>query len=459
MDPLSRRRMLEFLGAAAGSAALPDAPARGQAFALPAPPARPYTPPKRPVTCVILGHGGRGSTYAGFARELPQEWKVIGVAEPIDYRREACVKAHAIPPENVFTTWEHVFERPRLADVAVITTQDAMHLGPALAALDRGYDLLLEKPIAQSWEECRQIYRRVQATGAIVAVGHVLRYAPYYVQLRHVIASGLIGDVVSVQHLEPIGDVHMSHSYVRGPWRSKAESTPMIVSKSCHDLDVLRWWIDRPCTRLSAFGGLAKFRASQAPPGAPAYCSDGCPAEATCHYQAARVYVRERLFSAHHVVTPDRSPDGILAALRRGPFGRCVYRCDNDAPDHMVTNLEFEGGVTAAFSIEGCVSYQGRRSRVLGTKGDIVGDERAMEVTLFEGGRAGWDVTQAADDLGGHGGGDVRLVRDLVQAVSQRRQDLIPTTLQASMESHLMGFLAEESRVTGGAVRAVSLDL
>jgi predicted dehydrogenase len=459
MDPLNRRQILGLLGAATGAAALPDAPAPGRTLALPAPPARPDSPPKRPVTCVILGHGGRGSTYAGLALRMPQEWKVVGVAEPIDYRREACVKAHAIPAENVFTTWEHVFERPRLADVAVITTQDAMHLAPALAALERGYDLLLEKPIAQSWEECRRTYRAVQATGAIVAIGHVLRYAPYYVQLRHVIATGLIGDVVSVQHLEPIGDVHMSHSYVRGPWRSRAESTPMIVSKSCHDLDVLRWWIGRPCTRLSAFGGLAKFRASQAPAGAPAWCLDGCPAEATCRYHAGRVYVREELFSAHHVVTPDRSPEGILAALRRGPFGRCVYRCDNDAPDHMVTNLEFEGGVTAAFSIEGCVSYQGRRSRVLGTKGDIVGDERQMEVTLFEGGRATWDARQGADDLGGHGGGDVRLVRDLVQAVSRRRQDLIPTTLQASMESHLMGFLADESRLDGGAVRAVSLDL
>ncbi len=459
MDPLSRRQLLEILGVAAGTATIPASSAKGQTFALPAPPARPYTPPPRPATCVIVGHGGRGSTYSGFALQIPKEWKVVAVAEPIDYRRDACVVAHSIPRENAFTTWEHVFERPKLADVAVVTTQDAMHLGPALAALDRGYDLLLEKPIAQSWEECRQIYGKVQATGAIVAVGHVLRYAPYYVQLRHVIASGTIGDVVSVQHLEPIGDVHMSHSYVRGPWRRKAESTPMIVSKSCHDLDVLRWWVGRPCTRLSAFGGLAKFQASRAPDGAPAYCSDGCPAAATCRYDAARVYVREKLFSAHHVVTPDRSPKGILAALQHGQFGRCVYRCDNDAPDHMVTNLEFEGGVTAAFSIEGCVSYQGRRSRVLGTKGDVVGDERAMEVTLFEGGRATWDVTQAADDLGGHGGGDVRLVRDLVQAVAQRRQDLIPTTLQASMESHLMGFLAEESRVAGGAVRTVALDL
>jgi predicted dehydrogenase len=459
MDPLSRRQVLELFGAAAATAARPAAPARGETLTLPSPPARPYSPPERPVTCVVIGHGGRGGTYSSFALQMPREWRVVAVAEPVDYRRQACVTAHGIPPQNVFTTWEHVFERQKLADVAVITTPDALHFAPALAALDRGYDLLLEKPIAQSWEECREIHRKVRATGAIVAVCHVLRYAPYYVQLRHVIASGLIGDVVSVQHLEPVGDVHMSHSYVRGPWRRKAESTPMIVSKSCHDLDVLRWWVGRPCTRVSAFGGLAKFRASQAPAGAPSFCLDGCPAEATCRYHAGRVYVREKLFSAHHVVTPDRSPEGILEALRRGPFGRCVYHCDNDAPDHMVTNLEFEGGVTAAFSIEGCVSYQGRRTRVLGTRGDIVGDERAMEVTLFEGGRAVWDVMQVADDLGGHGGGDVRMVRDLVQAVSGRRQDLIPTTLSASMESHLMGFLAEESRVAGGAVRPVVLDL
>ena len=217
MDPLSRRQILHLLGAAAGLRPCPTRRRAGRPSPFPFPRPGPTRRRKHPVTCVILGHGGRGSTYAGFARETPAEWEVVGLAEPIDYRREACVKAHAIPPENVFTTWEHVFERPKLADVAVITTQDAMHLGPALAALDRGYDLLLEKPIAQTWEECRRIYRKVQATGAIVAVGHVLRYAPYYVQLRHVIASGLIGDVVSVQHLEPIGDVHMSHSYVRGP--------------------------------------------------------------------------------------------------------------------------------------------------------------------------------------------------------------------------------------------------
>jgi predicted dehydrogenase len=256
-----------------------------------------------------------------------------------------------------------------------------------------------------------------------------------------------------------VGDVHVSHSYVRGPWRKKSESTPIILAKSCHDLDVLCWWIGARCARVSAFGSLTKFRAAQAPAGAPAYCLDGCPVEATCRYQAANVYVHKKLFSSHHIVTPDRSDAGILAAIRKGQYGRCVYRCDNDVPDHMVTNLEFQGGATAAFSMEGCVTYVGRRTRVMGTKGDIVGDERAMEVSLFEGGSAMWDVTQAAADLEGHGGGDQRMVRDLVQAVAQRQPGLLPTTLQNSMESHLMGFMAEESRLDGGMARPVRLDL
>jgi predicted dehydrogenase len=460
MSHPTRRQVLELLGFAVGSSAFFDrAAAQESALQLPSPAVRPYTRPDRPMTCVIIGHGGRGSLYASFAQRMPDEWKVVGVAEPVDYRREACVRENVIAPEHTFTTWEHVFTRPRFADVAVISTQDAMHVGPALAALDRGYDLLLEKPIAPTWRECQAVYRKATEKRAIVAVCHVLRYAPYYVQLRRVIEAGLIGDVVSVQHMEPIGNIHMSHSFVRGPWRNKAESTPIILAKSCHDLDVLRWWIDKPCTRVSAFGSLTTFRRERAPAGAPSHCLAGCPVEQTCPYHAAQVYVHRKRFSTHHIVTPDRSDAGILEAIRAGQYGRCVYRCDNDVPDHMVTNLEFQGGVTAAFSMEGCVSYEGRRTRVMGTKGDIVGDERVMQVTLFEGGSATWDVRTASTDLGGHGGGDIRMVRDLVQAVAQRNPALLPTTLHNSMESHIMAFMAEESRLDGGAVRTVTVDL
>jgi predicted dehydrogenase len=459
MSGLTRRQILELIGVTAGAGLAAGVPTNAQGVAMPAPPARPYTKPDRPVTAVVIGHGGRGGLYAGYAQSMPDEWKIVGVAEPIDYRREACVRNHGLAADHVFTTWEHVFNRPKLADVAVITTQDAMHFAPAMAALDRGYDLLLEKPIAPSWDECRALYRKAQQRQAIVAICHVLRYAPYYVQLHRVIESGLVGQVVSVQHMEPVGHVHMSHSYVRGPWRRKDESTPIILAKSCHDLDVLRWWVGAPCARVSAFGSLTKFRADQAPQGAPAHCLDGCPVEATCPYHAGNVYVHKKRFSTHHIVTPDRSEAGILAAIRQGQYGRCVYHCDNDVPDHMVTNLEFQGGTTAALSVEGCTTYEGRRTRVMGTKGTIVGDEQILTVALFEGGEASWDVRTAAADLGGHGGGDQRMVRDLVQAVAQRNRDLLPTTLQNSMESHLMGFMAEESRLAGGAARAVRLRL
>ena len=466
MDDLNRRQILELLGASFGATVLPATAVRGEAprpaaptFALPAPPVRPYTRPARPVTAVIIGHGSRGSLYGSFALKMPEEWRIAGVAEPIDYRRERCAADHSLAADRVFTTWEQVFERPRLADVAVITTQDRMHFAPAMAALERGYDLLLEKPIAPSWEECRAIYRKVVERNAIVAVCHVLRYAPYYVQLREVIASGIIGGVVSIQHLEPVQHLHMSHSFVRGPWRRKDESTPIILAKSCHDLDLLCWWTGRRCTRVSAFGSLTKFTAANAPAGAPAHCLDGCPAEATCPYHAGNVYVHKKTWGTYHIVTPDRSAAGILAALRKGQYGRCVYHCDNDVPDHMVTNLEFAGGITTAFSLEACTSYGGRRTRVMGTLGDIVGDEELLEVTLFAGGKAVWDVTQAAADLEGHGGGDLRMVRDLVQAVAQRDPALLPTTLQRSMESHQMAFAAEESRLAGGAPRTVDLAL
>ena len=391
----TRRTVLELLGFTIGAGLLDaraqDVPPPGAPqpapLELPPPLERPYTKPDRPVTCVIIGHGGRGSLYGSFAQRMPDEWKVVGVAEPIGYRREAAVRLHDIAPDHVFTTWDDVFRQPKFADVAVISTQDAMHVEPAMAALARGYDLLLEKPIAPTWAQCRTIYRKAVETKAIVAVCHVLRYAPYYLQVQRVIASGLIGRVVSIQHMEPVGHVHMSHSYVRGPWRRKAESSPIVLAKSCHDLDVLCWWMGERCVRTSAFGRLSKFTAANAPEGAPTHCLDGCPVSETCAYQAASVYVHKKRFSPHHIVTPDRTDAGLLAALAKGQYGRCVYRCDNDVPDHMITNLEFASGATAAFSIEGCVSYEGRRTRILGTKGDIVGDERTLEVTLFEGGK------------------------------------------------------------------------
>jgi predicted dehydrogenase len=438
--------------------AQPTQPARESNQSLPEPAPFDYRRPDRPVSCVIIGHGSRGSYYGSMAKKMSDDWRVVGVAEPIKYRNEAAAKAHDIPDDRRFDTWERVFERDKFADVCVISTPDDLHHAPAMAALGRGYDLLLEKPIAMTWQQCKEIHALAKQKNAIVGVCHVLRYAPYFVQMREVIRSGMIGDVVSVQHLEPIEHIHMSHSFVRGIWRNTKIALPIILAKSCHDLDLLCWMIDKPCTRVSALGSLTYFRQENAPPGAPKMCLDGCPVEKTCAYYAPKVYVTKKLFGTGHIVTEDRSDEGILEALKTSPFGRCVYQTENDQPDHFVSTMEFEGGVTAAFSMEGLTSYGGRRTRIMGTQGDLVGDEQTLDVFLFEPRRRiKWDVSKVAKDLGGHGGGDERLVRNFTQAVSRRDVALLSTDLAHSMESHLIGFQMERSRLAKGQPMDVDL--
>ncbi|MBE7558984.1 Gfo/Idh/MocA family oxidoreductase [bacterium] len=448
----TRRELLLAAGWAAGASVVPRSLAQNPAT----PDAEPPKPP-RPITCIVIGAGSRGNVYAGYQRGHPDEWKIVGVAEPIPDRNQRMAETYGIPDEHRFVTWEHVFEKPKFADVCIITTPDNLHHGPAMAALERGYDLLLEKPIAQTWPECKDILRRSQKKGRIVAVCHVLRYTPYFREMKRIVAGGRLGRLVSVQHLEPVEHVHMSHSFVRGNWRNTESSTPIILSKSCHDLDILRWIVDRPCRKASSFGSLTLFRPEMAPPGATARCTDGCPVEATCPFSAPRIYVREKLWSRFHLNAKDDSPEAVLAALREGPYGRCVYHCDNNVPDHQITNLEFDDDITVAFSLEALTSYGGRRTRIMGTAGDLVGDEETLTVFDFSTRkRTTWD-RRTAPVTSGHGGGDYGLVRDFVQAVSRQDPTLLSSTIEASMESHLMAFAAEESRLAGGRVTEIDI--
>jgi predicted dehydrogenase len=403
----------------------------------------------KPITAITCGAGNRGNVYGDYALEHPDQLDIVGVAEPIPIRQERYAKQHGIVAKNRFLTWEHVFERPKFADAIIITTPDDLHYGPAMAALELGYDLLLEKPIAQRWTECQDILALAHKQGRIVAVCHVLRYSPYYRKVKAVIESGVLGELVSVQHFEPIQHVHMAHSFVRGNWRRAADTNPIILAKSCHDLDMLRWWIDRPCEYVSSFGSLKWFKAANAPAGSTARCTDGCAVEATCPYSAKRIYYENRTW-LHHFDLPETEPargNAILQAITEGPYGRCVYRCDNDVADHQVVALQFAEGITASFSMEAFTHYHGRRTRVMGSMGDLVGDEKDLLITDFRSGESeNWNVQDNAALGSGHGGGDWGLMRDWLEAVDRQDASLLSSTLQASMESHRMGFLAEVSR-------------
>ena len=341
----------------------------------------------KPISVIVIGAGNRGwRAYSSYGLKFPEELKVVGVAEPIPYRRERISKAFNIPKDKQFETWEHVFNRPKFADALFITTPDDLHYGPAMAGLEAGYHLLLEKVIAQTWNECNDILNLTEKKNAIVAVCHVLRYTPYYRKIKEVVDSGLIGDIVSIQHLEPIEHIHMSHSFVRGNWSNSQKSNPIILSKSCHDTDILRWIVDKPCKMVSSFGSLKYFRKENAPPGSTARCTGGCTVERECVYSAKKIYLENRGWLGHlNLETVNDTT--ILRELNNGPYGRCVFRCDNDVADHQITNFEFEDHITVSFSIEAMSHYGGRRTNIFGTKGDITGDEKNLTITQFASGK------------------------------------------------------------------------
>lgn len=442
---LSRRDLLKTMGLAAG-ASLPFSSWADTDRAIPiVVPGEPmHTRLDKPVKAITIGAGNRGNVYGNYAAEYPTQLDIIGVAEPIEIRNERYAQKHKIPEGNRFKTWEDVFKKPKFADAVIISTPDDLHYGPCIAALKAGYHILLEKPISPSEKECREILELTKKSGKVVAVCHVLRYAPYFVKLRDIIQSGVLGKLVSIQHLEPIGHVHFSHSYVRGNWHNGEKTTPVILAKSCHDLDILRWMIGKKCNNISAFGNLKWFTKENAPKGSTDRCMNGCAIEKNCPYSALKIYHRDRKRLYVFDLPEDKSKQGdaILDYLKKTDYGRCVYRMDNDQPDHYTTNILFEDGITAAFSMEALTSYEGRRTRVMGSLGDVVGDmERMVHTDFLTGKETEWKQTTDS-----HGGGDFRLAENWVQAVAKEDPSLLTSTIDASIESHIMGFMAEKSR-------------
>jgi len=405
----------------------------------------------RPVSLLVIGAGGRGTQYATFAQTCPDRARVVGVAEPRPFYRDRLVRTHGIPPSRVFTDWRQAADRPRFADAVLICTQDAMHADPAVAFAEKGYAILLEKPMAPNPADCRRITDAVLRAGILFAVCHVMRYTAYTRCLRQLLDQGVIGDLVSVQLLEPVGYWHQAHSFVRGAWRNSLETSPMLLAKSCHDLDWLRHIMGVPCRRVSSFGSLFHFRSENRPAGSADRCLD-CAVEPHCPYSALKIYLG-RLARGHtgwpvNVVAPEPTEATVREALRTGPYGRCVYACDNDVVDHQVVALEFQGGRSAVFTMTAFTQARHRQVRLFGTRGEISGD--GEQIQIFDFLTDSWRTveTQKADGsiLGGHGGGDFGLMDAFIQAVARRDPSLILSGPEETLESHLIVFAAEKAR-------------
>lgn len=420
----------------------------------------------KPLNLVLIGAGQRGArTYAPYAFAHPDQVRFVAVAEPDSARRERFAADHDLDESVCFAEWQTLIASGIEADAAIITTQDQMHVEPAVAAMAAGYHILLEKPMAHTLAGCVELVQAAERTGRILQICHVLRYSPFWRALHTVLESGRLGEIITVEHRENVAHWHMAHSFVRGNWRNQALSSPMILAKCCHDLDVLVWNLASPVLRLSSTGSLLHYRADRADPQIPARCTDGCPIEAECPYSAIRIYLDMQPFPdlAQQIravgpdkVAPERWPFTVLsqdvslagrrAALETGPYGRCVYRCDNDVVDHQIVTMQLESDASVALVMHGHSHEEHRSMRYDGSRATLRARfGRTSEITIHDHRRGTVEQVPIATGEAGHGGGDQGIMADFVRVL---RGEIPPlTSARVSLESHLLAFAAEEARL------------
>ena len=414
------------------------------------------------LSAVQVGGGNRARfVYGPYARNNPEQLRIVALAEKDSARRAIFASENKLEKGQCFPDADSLFKEGRLADIAIIATQDRDHCDNAMKALALGYDLILEKPIAASMDECREILALATRLGRKVSVSHVLRFAPFYQKVKSLIESGSIGRLVTLSMEENVSWWHFAHSYVRGEWRREELSTPSILAKSCHDLDLIVWLSGGKCQWLESSGGLRWFTAANAPEGSSAYCMDGCAAASSCPYNAPHLYSEDETVGYKHggwgptlySITDKKEPDALMEALRKGPYGRCVYHCDNDVADNQLVMGRMENGVDFTFLMTAFAATGHRTIHAQGSEGEITGDLEAERLVWQRFGGKAEEVafnTSGVYTHQGHGGGDDRLLDEVMRyerGEVEANGNL--TTLDLSMESHFMGFASEVSRKKG----------
>lgn len=400
------------------------------------------------ITAVLAGAGARGmDAYAPYALRHPHEIKFVAVAEPDCERREKFKKLHGISDEMCFSDWKELLDKPKLADAILICTQDRMHFEPTIKSLEKGYHVLLEKPMSNDPRECIIMGEYARKYNRVFSVCHVLRYTDFFSTIKKLLDEGRIGKLVSIQHNENVAHWHQAHSFVRGNWRNSEESSPMILAKCCHDMDILLWLAGDNCRKISSFGSLTHFKSENAPEGAPKRCLDGCPAENECPYYAPKTYLTENTGWPASVISNDTSIEARTKALMEGPYGRCAYQCDNDVVDHQVVNMEFDNDVTVAFTMCAFTKDCCRTIKLMGTKGEIRGNDIKNEIEILDFITGAREVIHLEKSKYGHGGGDYGIMHDFVRLVRDDGATQGLTSANISAQSHLMAWAAEKSRL------------
>lgn len=404
---------------------------------------------------ILIGAGLRGMIYTDVMKTLSDKFEVVAVAEPVESRRNYIKEKHNLSDDMCFSDYKEILALGKIADVAIISTMDLEHLDASIEAIKLKYDLLLEKPIAPNAKDCKLITDCAIENNVKVVICTVLRYTDIFIKLKEIIDSGKIGKIMSINHEECVGNVHQSHSFVRGNWGNAEKSSEMLVQKSCHDMDILQWLIGKKCKKVQSFGTLSYFTRENAPEGSPEYCIEGCPVGDSCPYNAVKLYLEEKDNSWFRpAAAKEHNPDDemVKSAISNTQYGKCVFKCDNTVVDHQTVNLLFEDDITVTFTMN-AFNKGGRYIHIMGTKGEIraaIDNESPIEVYNLENGEKEiFDIVGKDGMSGGHAGGDMGIITSLYEYLTGTYKGKSIPEISESYYNHLITFAAEEARKKG----------
>ena len=405
------------------------------------------------ISVSILGIGQRGVAYANEMKKQPDKYKIVSICDINKERLSFRSKDYDVKEENQFV-YEKDFFKEKRSDLLVIATQDRDHVEQAIKALELGYDILLEKPISPIKEDINRLLEAHKKYGGKILVCHVLRYSPCFEKVKEIVDSGVLGQIMIIDDIENVQYEHQSHSFVRGNWRNDQETSPMILQKCCHDLDLITWYANSKCSRVSSFGDLSFFKKENQPKGASDRCLT-CKFVDSCPYSAKNVYIKDE-FWGRFIITDVRpiTNEAVMKALEEGPYGRCVFACDNNVVDHQIVNISFENGVIASLRMTAFMDRSGREMNIFGTMGDLYinEDDDIIELRIFgTHERKKWSIHELGDTLSSaHGGADAQLIKEMYDAILGKAN--CKSSLELSCESHLIALASEESRKKNGQI-------
>lgn len=398
------------------------------------------------VRLALIGAGDRGmNCYAPYAAENPWKVEFVSVAERDQEKRRIFAEKYGIKEENCYSDYEDMLNAPKCADAVLICTSDKLHYKPAMLAMEKGYHIMLEKPMSTTPEECMALWKNSIKYNRMFILCFVLRYTEFFNTIHQIIADGRIGKVNSINHMENIPLIDQVHSFTRGIFRNEETACPIILSHCCHDLDLISWFAGSKCKKVASFGGLTYFKKENAPEGAPYRCLDGCPVSSECKYYAPNYYMTENIGWPTSTIGTDMSFEAREEKLKTGPYGRCVFYCDNDVADNQTVIMEFENGITANFSLQPFSSESGRTLKIVGTKGEIQADMEKNTIQVYDLFTGRYERMEIQPSKYKYGGGDHGIMEYFIDKValdeSQGR-----SSMDSSIEAHMIAFAAEKAR-------------